>query len=324
VANEGDLDDDEDFMHDGPFRYRDAVPRTDHPHSIIGTAPHGVEVPMQRNLTLRPSQVTDPFGGSTMAHQAPLHPIALNITMQPIAAPSNSTQTRSRGFGHQPVVEVSTSPTPSDVTSNRSTGTTQSNGAGFFRTYQDFASSSRSNGAMTPDYVYAEIGHGRGATPGHTVHMNLVPSTFSRQSFTSAPSLHGGIAPTPQGITQVMHSAGAPVDIYHPYERGTMVQETLAIPEPSVSWPHREPPSPVPTFLDPTDAPDFPHPPLPPSSDPREPQARGRNVKRSLRNTFNTAEHCATSFLFGRASASNSNVHDGDNSNGQASQSSTS
>ncbi|KAF9247362.1 hypothetical protein BU15DRAFT_39178 [Melanogaster broomeanus] len=324
MANEGDLDEDEDFMHDGPFRYRDAVSRVDHPHSqlVVNTTPHGLEVPMQRNLTLRPSQVPDPFGDSTMTHQVPLHPITPDVSMQPGAAPSNVTQRRSRGFGHQPVVEVSTSPTPSDVTSNRSTGTTQSNGAGFFRTYQDFASSSRSNGAMTPDYVYAEIGHGRGATPGHTVHMNLVPSTFSRHPFTSAASLH--VVPTPQGITQVMHSAGAPMDIYHPYERGTMVQETLAMPEPSLSWPHREPPSPVPTFLDPTETSDFAHPALAPSSDPREPQMRGRNVKRSLRNTLNAAEHCATSFLFGRASASNSNVHDGNNNNGQASQSSTS
>lgn len=302
-------------MHDGPFRYRNAVQRADPPHAqlIITPAPNGTEAPIQHNPTLRPSQIAPPFGGSTIAHQVSPQPIPLEITMQPVAGPSSGTQRRSRAFGHQPVVEVSTSPTPSDVASNRSTGTTQSNGAGFFRTYQDFASSSRSNGAMTPDYNYAEIGHGPGAGASQSGHTNPLPSTFSRHPFTPAASLHSSIAPTPQGITQVMHLAGAPMDIYHPHDRGTMVQEPLAVP--SVPWPHREPPSPVPAPPGPIETSNFLQPTLAPSSDPREPQARGRNVKRSLRNTFNAAEHYATSFLFGRASASNSNVHDSNNSN---------
>ncbi|KIJ20312.1 hypothetical protein PAXINDRAFT_127013 [Paxillus involutus ATCC 200175] len=315
MGNEGDLDVDEDFMHDGPFRYRNAVQRADPPHAqlIITPAPNGTEAPIQHNPTLRPSQIAPPFGGSTIAHQVSPQPIPPEITMQPVAGPSSGTQRRSRAFGHQPVVEVSTSPTPSDVASNRSTGTTQSNGAGFFRTYQDFASSSRSNGAMTPDYNYAEIGHGPGAGASQSGHTNPLPSTFSRHPFTPAASLHSSIAPTPQGITQVMHLAGAPMDIYHPHDRGTMVQEPLAVP--SVPWPHREPPSPVPAPPGPIETSNFLQPTLAPSSDPREPQARGRNVKRSLRNTFNAAEHYATSFLFGRASASNSNVHDSNNSN---------
>jgi F-box and leucine-rich repeat protein GRR1 len=75
-------------------------------------------------------------------------------------------QPRGVGFGQQPLVE-SSSPTPSDVASNRSTGTNQSNGAGFFRTYQYAAvpSSTRGNGALTPDLEFAEIGHGRGVGP---------------------------------------------------------------------------------------------------------------------------------------------------------------
>jgi len=223
--------------------------------------------------------------------------------MQPVAGP-DGTQRRSRGFGHQPVVEVSTSPAPSDIGSNRSTGTTQSNGAAFYRTYHDFSPSSRNTEAMTPDYVYAEIGHGR----GHS-HMNPVP----RHAFPSAVSLHGTIAPASQGITQVMHSAGISLDIYQ-----EEVSDPPVITEPSLPWPHREPPSPAamqPSFPETHHAAQSA---MIPSADPREPEARGRSVKRSLRNTINAAEHYAT-VLFGRGSTSNSTVPDG-NVNGHAGQ----
>ncbi|KAH8105997.1 hypothetical protein BXZ70DRAFT_1037208 [Cristinia sonorae] len=71
---------------------------------------------------------------------------------------------RVRGFGQQPIVETSTSPTPSDVASNRSAGT-NSNGAGWFRNYVVETNGTLRQGVLTPDLVFAEIGHGRGA--GH-------------------------------------------------------------------------------------------------------------------------------------------------------------
>lgn len=72
---------------------------------------------------------------------------------------------RVRGFGQQPIVETSTSPTPSDVASNRSAGT-NSNGTGWFRNYVVEANSATlRQGVLTPDLVFAEIGHGRGAGP---------------------------------------------------------------------------------------------------------------------------------------------------------------
>ncbi|KAF5387725.1 hypothetical protein D9615_000551 [Tricholomella constricta] len=64
-----------------------------------------------------------------------------------------------------PIIETPNSPSLSEVASNRSAGTNNSNGAGFFRTYQEGTPSgvsSRGNGAMTPEYNFAEIGHGRG------------------------------------------------------------------------------------------------------------------------------------------------------------------
>lgn len=300
LVNEGDLDVDDDFMHDGLFRYRNLDPPTIQPiQPPTSPASHALEVPIQR--------IPTPLGGPTPTSS---QSVAQDVVMQPVAGPSSGTQRRSRGFGHQPVIEVSTSPTPSDIGSNRSTGTTQSNGAAFFRTYHDFSSSSRNTEAMTPDYVYAEIGHGRG-TVGHSGHMSTVP----RPAFPSTSSLHGTIGATSQGITQVMHSAGIPLDIYQ--EQETLVSVPPTVTEPSVPWPHREPPSPatMPSYLETLRA-------VPPamalSADPREPEARGRSVKRSLRNTINAAEHYAT-VLFGRGSTSNSTVHDG-NTNGHAGQ----
>lgn len=313
MGNEGDIEADEDFMHDGPFRYRNVDPPTIQPiQPTINSTSHTLDVPIQRNLTLRPTQVSPPFDGPTTAVPAPSQPVAQDVVMQPVAGPPNGTQRRSRVFGHQPVIEVSTSPAPSDIGSNRSTGTTQSNGAAFFRTYHDFSSSSRNTEAMTPDYVYAEIGHGRG-TVGHSGHVNPVP----RHVFPSGASLHGTIAPASQGITQVMHSAGIPLDLFQ--ERGTPVSDPPTITEPPLPWPHHEPPSPA--TMQPS-SPETYHaasPAMAPDADPREPEARGRSVKRSLRNTINAAEHYATTFLFGRGSASNSTVHDG-NTNGHAGQ----
>ncbi|KIJ58308.1 hypothetical protein HYDPIDRAFT_55403, partial [Hydnomerulius pinastri MD-312] len=305
MGNEDELDIDEDFMHDGPFRYHNAAPRAELPHMepVTDPMPHAPEIPMQHNSTLRPTAVAPSFGGPSVAHQVASHSAAPDVVMHSTVGPSNGTQRRSRGFGHQPVVEVSTSPTPSDVASHHSTGTTQSNGAGFFRTYQDFASSSRSNGAMTPDYIYAEIGHGRGAS-SHPGHPGTVPPTFSRHPFTSANS---GVVPATQGITQVMHSAGAPMDVYQSQESRSIVQESLPVSEASIPWPHREPPSPAPGPSSPMDTPTFAQPTMTSGFDVREPDGRGRNVKRSFRNTFNAAEHYATSFLFGRGSASTSN-----------------
>lgn len=308
IRNEGDIDVDEDFMQDGPFRYRTADPPTIQPTQ---SASHALEVPIQRNLTSRSTQMSPPFGGATTTLPASSQSVAQDVVIQPVAGPSNGTQRRSRGFGHQPVIEVSNSPTPSDIGSNRSTGTTQSNGAAFFRTYHDVSSSSRNTEAMTPDYVYAEIGHGRG-TVGHSGHVNPVP----RHAFPSPASLLGSTVPASQGITQVMQSAGIPLDVYQ--EQGTPVSDPPTVTEPSVPWPHREPPSPATIQLSPPEIYDIAPPAMAPSADPREPEARGRSVKRSLRNTINAAEHYAT-VLFGRGSTSNSTVHDG-TTNGHAGQ----
>ncbi|KAH7931222.1 RNI-like protein [Leucogyrophana mollusca] len=315
TGNEGDLD--EDFMHDGTFHFQStpqpSALRGHRPETIVTHISQHPELAIQRDQTVRPH-----VNATSSATFSPIQQIILGNPgdTQP---PSNVAQRRSRGFGHQPVVESSTSPTPSDVPSNRSTGTAQSNGAGFFRTYEDIASSSRSNGALTPDYIYAEIGHGRGAG-NNANHLNALPQNFARHSFVSTGAFNGA-GPSAQGITQVMHSANPSLDLRSSHsssrDRGSagdsQVYRASSHSEDSVPWPHMQHELPSPSSRPPMsrDLHDSVHAALGPEADGREPGGRGRSVKRSLRNTFNAAEHYATSFLFGRATASTSEVNVG-------------
>ncbi|KAF9651230.1 RNI-like protein [Thelephora ganbajun] len=92
-----------------------------------------------------------------------------------------------RGFGQQPLVEPR-SPTPGDIPAagwvsnptlthpsqhhlNGHDGSAGgSNGAAFFRTYQDYDNSTTSrHHVMTPELNFAEIGHGRGTSHGADV-----------------------------------------------------------------------------------------------------------------------------------------------------------
>jgi F-box and leucine-rich repeat protein GRR1 len=220
-------------------------------------------------------------------------------------------------FGYQPVIEISTSPPQSDVASNRSTGT-QSNGAGFFRTYQEPSSSSgRSNGALTPDYNFAEIGHGRGAEHDNIDHIGPPPHQLARHSFTSTASFNAAAGPSAQGITQVMHSAN--FDFRHgqnPERHALMIEQAkmtnnyyLTPPAGSsdrlVPWPpmRTEPLYDVPSHNS-QELHESVQATLGPPTDPRDTEGRGRSVRRSLRNTFHAAEH----FFFGRGSTSNGQV----------------
>lgn len=289
AGNEGDLDD--DFMHDGRFHFQPSLQP-----SIRDRRMEPIVTPRYPSLSsgLAASLSAEPSATYTIPH-----------TAQPIIDPIGGVQRSQRGFGLLPVVETPTSPVPSDVASNRSGGTTQSNGTGFFRTYQEFASSSRSNGALTPDYNYAEIGHGRGAGSPFT-HLSPV---FGNHAFTPVATLHG----TTHGITQVMHSAGTPLELRHRQDQPLPLP--LSVSDRAIPWPLQEPPTPVIAPSGNSSSPSNVAPTFDASSDPREPEGGGRSVRRSLRNTINAAEHLATSLLFGRTSASGSNnPHDSSNS----------
>jgi F-box and leucine-rich repeat protein GRR1 len=271
-----------------------------HPHGVMN-ASHHPEVTMQRDRTIRaPSQ-------STVSPD----PRLLNgrVNGQTTAPSGTSRRTTTRAFGQQPVVETSTSPTPSDVPSNRSTG---SNGA-FFRTYQEAAPSSRSNGALTPDLIFAEIGHGRGANNTAGQHMNLLAQSHTRRGLESTPPFNAPAGPSSHGhgVTQATHSSGSQVDVRsslghdrtqvltdssNSYRRSSdgpvtwpHVQSETVSPSPSSSPTTRELHESVQSALGVS------------SQDVRDTaEGRGRRVKRSFRNTISAAENYATSFLFGR------------------------
>ena len=234
-----------------------------------GVVAHQPELTLQRDRTIRgtpvPPALISPEPRTASGSWTAIH----NGRLTNGEAPR---RTSTRAFGQQPVVETSASPAPSDVASNRSTGTNQSNGA-FFRTYQEFHThTGRSNGALTPDLNYAEIGHGRGANNGSTqVHPR-----------------RGLDQPGPP-TTQLPESQS---DL----RNGNPLQEDRQV----MAWP------------DTRNSSTSPSPPASPATRELQEsvqsalgaqgtsEGRGRRVKRSLRNTINAAESFASSFAFFR------------------------
>lgn len=103
-----------------------------------------------------------------------------------------SSSRRQRVAVQLPVVETSHSPPRSppysDIASNRSA---TSNGAGFFRNYQEISlPSPRNSGVLTPDLNYAELGHGRGAaTPSIAQNLRQLSQSRTNGSTVSVASM---------------------------------------------------------------------------------------------------------------------------------------
>jgi len=271
-------------------------------HGITNISHHS-ELVMQRDRTVRASSQVSTIVAPDL--RSPNGRANGQVTAGP--GSSSSRRTTTRAFGQQPIIETSTSPTPSDVASNRSAGTNQSNGA-FFRTYQEAASSSRSNGAQTPDLVFAEIGHGRGANNTAGQHMNLLQG-HTRRGLDSTPPFN--VVAGPFYIPQAMHSSGSQIDVRNSvgHDRAQVLNDSSNSYRNSsdglVAWPHVQ---------DDTMSPSPSSPPttrelhesvqsalgISPQDGREATEGRGRRVKRSLRNTFSAAENYASSFLFGR------------------------
>lgn len=225
------------------------------------------------------------------------------------------TPRRQRGFAHQPIVELSTSPTPSDVASVRSTGTSQSTGTAFFRSYTEANPAARLGGTLTPDLVFAEIGHGRGAGPGPST---ILAQNHCRRDAAVEPSLHAASS-APQSIglppgSADMSSSEAPstprgfrAPHYDPrhdsgHNRTVVLTDTSNSYQRASPHPHTDrhpgfavvrestPPPPSPTTT--RELHESVHSALAAA------ESRGRSVKRTLRNTFAAAE----TFFSGRAS----------------------
>ncbi|RPD67348.1 RNI-like protein [Lentinus tigrinus ALCF2SS1-6] len=244
---------------------------------------------------------------------------------QPRAQPANSppwlnvASSRRRGFGQQPIVEQSTSPTPSEAASNRSAGTNHSTGTTFFRTYADPGSAR--NGVMTPDLIYAEIGHGRGAGPGpstilvqnHGRREPVVESSYPSAS--SSPTRHALALPPQSSIgmaaSEVFSAPPRPFRMHdhepprveYVHDRGPILHDTSNSYLRGHEQPHgsigfgiiREasPPSPTTRELQ-----ESVHSALAGTSPLLDGDVRGRSVKRTLRSTFAAAE----TFFTGRTS----------------------
>ncbi|KAJ3778945.1 RNI-like protein [Lentinula raphanica] len=203
-----------------------------------------------------------------------------------------------------PIIEDSHSPPPSDVASNASG---HSNGAGFFRSYQEGLVHARTNEVRTPDLNFAEIGHGRGAVGGASTTgtgMNPAASNFQmRRAQASVP--HARPSPIGFEVANTSNAHSPPVFSNNSHT--------------GVPWPYREPASPLLTGYDAEhedkERDDYEeyddHPSskelhesvraaLAGPSGSMSPGNRGRGVKKSLRNTINAAEQNISSFLFGR------------------------
>jgi len=151
-----------------------------------------------------------------------------------------------------PIVESPRSPPASDAASNRSGGTNRSNGAAFFRHYLDGGLPARTNGALTPDLNFAEIGHGRGA-----------------QASGSAMQYH-----MRRGQEHLPHPR-PPFSTHDSYGDATNSSSRLPMVD---AWPYQEPPSPAIASTSMTQD----------TSTGTVQDARGRGVKKSI---INAAEH---------------------------------
>lgn len=323
-VDDGDDDQDEDedmdvvpvVHHNGAHGYQ--VIRAPQQHIPIDVQPTVAYV--SREFLMTRERASMPISRGSPGHMSPTAPT-------PTAGPSR----RSRGFGHQPIVEASTSPAPSEAASNRSGGTNHSTGTAFFRNYVDAASAARTGGVITPDLVFAEIGHGRGTGPIPGTNGQLSPRREQPLVVPSGPQAYGsqiaiitnGMSPAHMPIieddggsrinsqTPNGHPTnGYPVlaDSSNSYQHQHTPQRT----DSSSSWTqiqHEEtsqsmPNSPTTRELHDSVQSAFAH---RQNSDGRDVDGRGRSVKRSLRSTINAAEHYASSFLFGRGSSANVN-----------------
>ncbi|KZT72505.1 RNI-like protein [Daedalea quercina L-15889] len=324
-ADEEDDDDDDDdaefynnpnivvtrggYRADPPVVFRNYVPPTT---GASASVPHPAAV--SRELAMLRDRGSYPVPRSAVIVQP--HPTSSQLA----AGPSRRTR---GGFGQQPIIEASTSPAPSDVASNQSGGTNESTGTAFFRTYADRPTSGGArNGVMTPDLVFAEIGHGRGADPGPSTTYSY-PQNRAGTTSMNAAALYG-MQPVAQAFANI-HSGSTmtnghrlpvvdrDVPMDYPDPRSILVDSSNSYQhgsgrgEASPPWTgsahhHENETRSLSSSPTSRELQESIHSALGPQSgffEGREGDGRGRSVKRSLRNTITAAEQYASSFFFG-------------------------
>ncbi|KAG6869334.1 hypothetical protein C0993_000087 [Termitomyces sp. T159_Od127] len=201
-------------------------------------------------------------------------------------------QTSGRQFqihGHRsmvdrlPIVEISTSP-PFSEAFNRSSAINLSNASGLFGTHHEgttLAAWPVAQGAMTPDYDFAEIGHGR-----------RTQSLQQRVRSDAEENIH-------RRHSHQERTSDNPVSNI---EDGTLTlasTQTHTLISSDTAWPYTELNDPSTSSKQPLNDAQQSHQPSNISSA----DGRGRSVKRNIRNTLQAAESYASSFLFGRSSS---------------------
>jgi len=243
--------------------------------------------PQLYEYSRQPQSSTVPPSSSRSANVGPY------TTGQGFAYPSAGPARRSRDQHHPvttvadslPIIERnnSASPSTSDIASNRSGGTNNSNGATFFRTYQDAslaqpAFAARNEGTMTPDLDFAEIAHGRGMQTG--LHTGPHGSSSAHRYF-----FHVGAQ---QSSTGHHHHHHRVVDSVHSVDQYSSSGEF------SQHWTQQESSAQGSTYAllarDTREG--------PAAACPND--RRGRSVRKSIRNKLSAAEQYASSF-FGRS-----------------------
>ncbi|TFK71786.1 RNI-like protein [Pluteus cervinus] len=237
----------EDYTRRSNF-FNGLVPSQVGPSSRTQEAPGGpLALQRERLRTAVPSHTSSRYysdSPSAATVVAPTNRVNSNppvLTTTPVAGPSSSRRSRptiqaSRSMADiLPIVEGSNSPPGSETASVRSS---QSNGAAFFRSYQDGAATANPNGALTPDLIFAEIGHGRGAstTPQAQHHQ---PRYLRQPATMNAPVAHQANPSTPSSSMRTP-TATAPQALN---SEGTPTQEPTN--SRMVYWPYRETPTPT-------------------------------------------------------------------------------
>ncbi|CCM04051.1 uncharacterized protein FIBRA_06210 [Fibroporia radiculosa] len=337
LDEQGSMDDDQEDDEDDDDAMIEYYTR--HPNVVVSRGGYRPNVVTPQNVQYEPPRATQP----TIARELAMTrerggTVVPRIRSQqtPSHDPHGGVR-RPRGFGQHPIIETSTSPAPSDAASavsNRSGGTTSSGTTFFRRAYVESPGAAR-NSVMTPDLVFAEIGHGRGADPGpstvfmpvphrrvpelstgmqpYVVMPGVSPYAYAPTGSSSYPATSGFRLPVSDGDVRLAYphdSRQILVDSSNSYQHGAGRSEIPAWVPPAQQEEESRSLSSSPTTRELQESI---HSALGPQSalfDNREVDGRGRSVKRSLRNTFTAAEHYASSFFFGHGRGPG-NGHDG-------------
>lgn len=238
----------------------------------------------------------------------------------PSAALASSVRSRWVPFLSRPVFgpPPPSSPAPSDGSA-----------AGFFRTYSDGSTALR-GGALTPDLVFAELGHGRGASgSGPSISRAMSPpsapivngqgqksmdsETFPAAQEAGSSTLHlTGFPPMTRSVPSRPHArangvhaggvngaGGGMEDRERPRGRPRMAQ-TRELQESVHAAFNGGPGTNGVLYHDEIRSTEESIGPPGPSSSRGEIDRRGRSMKRTLRSTFSAVEQHASSFFFGK------------------------